>query len=168
MGPITSPLRRRGCLLVLIFCVLIPFTIMMMFVGPGRSHTLYVFICHFRCSYLQNVWCEVFPINLRLTHFSRRPKAIQCLRNGLSWRACQQSRQPVRYPCEPINGTQPNETVLGPFAGADVNGFDTPFSARACWLCLRKSHLMQFIDERRWSESTLQRTLRRCCWLIFV
>lgn len=37
MGLTASPLRRRGCLLVLAFCVLVPFTLMMLFIGPGKN-----------------------------------------------------------------------------------------------------------------------------------
>lgn len=40
MGLIASPLRRRGCLLALAFCVMIPFTLMILLIGPGTLFAL--------------------------------------------------------------------------------------------------------------------------------
>lgn len=45
MGLTASPLRRRGCLLVLAFCILVPFTLMMLFVGPGKHSQFYYRSC---------------------------------------------------------------------------------------------------------------------------
>lgn len=36
MGLSASPLRRRGCLLALAFIVLIPFTVFLLIIGPGK------------------------------------------------------------------------------------------------------------------------------------
>lgn len=36
MGLTASPLRRRGCLFAIIVCVMLPFTAMVLLIGPGK------------------------------------------------------------------------------------------------------------------------------------
>lgn len=42
MGLTASPLRRRGCFLVIAIVVLVPFTMLLLFVGPGKNKRTYL------------------------------------------------------------------------------------------------------------------------------
>lgn len=71
MGLTASPLRRRGCLLILAFCVMIPFTLMMLFIGPGKHflHLNYINLFHFLLVFAYVPISLVFHFNKVLNAF---------------------------------------------------------------------------------------------------